>query len=208
MNENKSLILLMRHGQIPQFSPRRYIGKQDFPLDETGLDQARKTGRYLAELNIDRVFCSNLLRTRQTAELARPDFKSKITQIDELQEIDLGLWEGLTKQQVMADYPSEYEERGLNMGSYRTPEGESFADVQQRALNAFHKIAEIGGTSLVVAHGGVNRTILCHLLGMDLNNLFKIDQQYCGINLISKTSKGYTVHSVNWRAPELAFTSD
>lgn len=208
MADSKGLILLMRHGQVPQFSPRRFVGKTDLPLDETGLVQAEEVGRHISKLNIDRVFCSTLQRTRQTAELARPDFKNSITAIDALREIDLGNWEGLTKSEVQEKFPDEYEKRGLNLSGYRTGGGESFDDVQRRAVKAFLDIAVLGGTSLIVAHGGVNRTILCHLLKMDLNDLFRLDQQYCGINLISSTAKGFTVHSVNWRPASLAFSPE
>lgn len=206
MSSQKGLILLMRHGQIPQFSPRRFIGQQDLPLDETGIYQAEETKKYLARLNIDRVFCSTLQRTRQTAELVRPDLKHTIHELDGLREINLGQWEGLTKAEVLSNFPGEYEKRGNNMGLYRIPDGESFFDVQKRSLAALSEITELGGTSLVVAHGGVNRTILCHLLNMDLKNLFRLDQQYCAVNLISKTEKGFTVHTVNWRPASFAFS--
>lgn len=205
MKEKKGLILLMRHGQIPQFSPRRFIGQQDLPLDEAGISQARVTGKELGALNIDRVFCSTLKRTFQTAALVRPDLEYSIRRFEGLKEISLGRWEGLTKDEVRTNFPDEYEKRGETMADYRTPEGESFRDVQKRAIAALEEITAMGGTSLVVAHGGVNRTILCHLLNMNLDDLFRLDQQYCGLNLISHTETGFTVHSVNWRPPALAF---
>jgi probable phosphoglycerate mutase len=51
---------------------------------------------------------------------------------------------------------------------------------------------------LVVAHAGLNRTLLCHWLGMPLQNLFRIDQDLGCLNVIALGDSGYRVHMLNW----------
>ena len=120
-----------------------------------------------------------------------------------LREINLGQWEGLTSKEVEAAYPGEYAARGENLALVRPAGGESFFDLQQRTAPCFDALfAETQGTTLIVAHSGVNRTILCHVLGLDLNHLFRFGQDYCCINSIIRSGVGRCVDWMNlqlWR---------
>ena len=83
------------------------------------------------------------------------------------------------------------------MAHTRPEGGESFADVQARVWPAFEGIAAQAqgkaGATLVVAHAGVNRVLLCRLLGMPLAHLFRLGQDYCGLNLIAPTPDGFII---------------
>ena len=102
-----------------------------------------------------------------------------------LREIDTGLWEGLTLEEAQRLYPREQAERERDLVGYPFPGGESFRQLQRRVVTAFMEILdEDGGNVLVVAHRGANRALLCHLLGLPLEELFSIEQDYCCVNLI------------------------
>ncbi len=199
-------VLLMRHGEIPQYKPRRFIGQQDLPLTETGRAQAIAAGKALRGMDIGRIVCSDLSRTRETARLAAEHCGLDGIPIEpeaRLREINLGQWEGLTIKEVEAAFPGEYAARGENLALARPGGGESFLDLQQRTAPFFDALfTETQGTTLMVAHAGVNRTILCHVLGLDLNNLFRIGQDYCCVNSIVRTGMGRCVDWMNlqpWR---------
>jgi probable phosphoglycerate mutase len=116
----------------------------------------------------------------------------------ELREIDLGEWEGLSFADVVRRFPNEFKSRGADIGYYRTPGGESFADCSKRVVGALHEIMKNSrGNILIAGHAGVNRLFLCHVLGMPLTNIFRLVQDYGCLNIIQYSSSGYQVKLIN-----------
>lgn len=184
-------ILLLRHGRIVQSSPRVFVGQRDLPLDEEGRRQLQFQGRRLAGLTIHRAVASDLSRCVESARLlldaaGRPDLP--VEPEPGLREITLGRWEGLTSEEVRARFGSEYERRGQDIAGTRPSGGESFEDLERRVWPLFETLcARVGDGErlLLVAHGGVNRVLICHLLGMPLARLFHLEQDYGCLNLIA-----------------------
>ncbi|MGE4505327.1 MAG: histidine phosphatase family protein [Desulfovibrionaceae bacterium] len=201
--EEGFLLHLLRHAQVVQVSPRRFIGQRDVPLDETGRTQADEAGRALANTPFSAAYCSPLSRCAATAravlaaQQARP--APVPVELPGLREIALGSWEGLTVDEVRARFPGEYERRGDALPTYRTPGGESFEDVQARAVRALDVMAraEHHGHVLAVAHAGLIRCVLSALQGLDLDRLFEIPQDYCRENLLVWDGSSWSVASIN-----------
>jgi broad specificity phosphatase PhoE len=195
------MIYLLRHGEIPGSRPRRFVGQRDLSLTPRGRAQAAWWRDQLAEVEFETVFASDLSRCRQTAEIITGGREFQVTPA--LREISLGQWEEMLVEQVREDFPGEYEKRGSDIAKHRPAGGESFADLAARAVPALEEIsAGVNGDALVVAHAGVNRVILCHALGLELDRLFNIELNYCSLNLLEHTAKGWVVHGVNLR-PEV-----
>ncbi|VBB07796.1 alpha-ribazole phosphatase cobc [Lucifera butyrica] len=201
MAENR-LIFLVRHGKIElEDEQRRYIGQLDLPLNEAGVRQARGLQKRLAGANIGTIFCSDLIRSRQTAAILAGDKGIAVIPRKELREIDLGRWEGCKFAEIARHFPNEFKARGADIGYYRVPGGESFADCSRRVVAAFHDIlTATEGPILLVGHAGVNRVLLCYMLGIPLANLFRISQDYGCLNMIQCSSYGYQVKLVNYCA--------
>ena len=71
-------------------------------------------------------------------------------------------------------------------------------DLQQRVVPVFEQTVDRAGQHLlIVAHAGVNRVLLCHLLGMPPENLLRIAQGCGAMNLIDRLTNGYRVHAMN-----------
>jgi probable phosphoglycerate mutase len=199
------MIYLLRHGEIALEGEKRFIGQTDIPLSEKGLQQARRWHRRFAETTIfERIYCSDLSRSSETARIIAGDTGyDHILPMPQLREIRLGEWEGIPLSEIRAAFPQEWEKRGQLMDSYRPPGGESFSDLYRRVLPVFEHIAEYaGGNSLIVAHAGVNRVILCHVLGMPLAGLFRLGQDYGSLNIIDCQKKPFRVAGINLRAGE------
>lgn len=158
----------------------------------------------LASVPFGAVFCSDLERAGQTARLILAGRELTATPTPLLREIALGDWEGLTVDEVRGQYPGEYERRGADLAGYRTPGGESFGDVQARAVHFLRSLKPLSGDIMAVAHGGFNRALLCHVTGLDLSALFSIDQDYCCLNVLERTQDGWTVLETNLRCDEAA----
>lgn len=195
MSPVNALILLARHGQVEQVSPRRFVGQRDVPLDKAGWLQAQTLSHALASTHLDGIWASDLSRAMDTA---RPVAAGReIMAMPELREIRLGAWEGLTSDEVRARFPGEYEKRGADFSEYRPAGGESFRDVQKRALPALERIADSSGRHLVVAHGGVNRALICAILGMPLAHLMRLEQDYCHVNILRRDAAGWRLLGLN-----------
>jgi alpha-ribazole phosphatase len=176
---------MLRHGVIEGDDRQRFIGQSDPPLSESGRRQARQWNRLLGEIKFEAVFSSDLHRAEETARIIADGHQMQIRIISKLREIHLGHWEGHLMDSVRRNFPEKWRERGQNLPSYRPPGGESFSDLQERVVPVFKDLAgELRGDGLIVAHAGVNRVILCHVLGMPLENLFRLGQDYGALNII------------------------
>ena len=178
--------------------PRRFIGQSDLEMSANGREQVKSLGNYLMASSIERVVSSPLLRCRQSADIIGSAVGCTPEVVNELSEIALGAWEGLTVADIQQQYPGEYEARGKDMTGYRPLDGESFADLLQRVWPAFVEVMTAGNErTAVVTHAGVNRVLLCHLLGMPLANLFRLEQCYGSINVVHIDKGKYRVECIN-----------
>lgn len=182
---NHATVLLLRHGEIEQAEPRRFVGQRDLPLTERGREQARGWSPVLAQLPLAGAWCSDLSRCRATAELALAGSGLSAKALPDLREISLGQWEGLTAEEVRQRFPGEFERRGADLADVAPAGGESFRQAQERGWAALNGILTgRTGLLLVVAHAGINRALLCRILGMPLGNLFQLGQDYGSMNIV------------------------
>lgn len=194
-NFARAKLFLLRHGAIDN-PDQGMVGQIDLALSRQGRAQARRWAKILEPIAFERIVASDLARTRDTATVVaggRP-----VEPLPVLREINLGVWEGLTREQIKRRYPDLWVARWQDLPNCRPPQGESFADLAQRVVPAVMAIgAAATGPVLIVTHAGVIRVVLCHLLGMDLANLFRIGLDYGALNLIDP--EGPAVLGMNLR---------
>lgn len=160
-----------------------------------GLRQAETLAHAMAGLDLKTFHASDL--TRAMATLCPAASGRETSTWPELREVCLGRWEGLTTDEVSRRFPGEHELRRADLAAHRPAGGESFEDVLRRALPVLEHIARTPGRHLVVAHGGVNRALLCALLGMPLANLMRIEQDYCHVSILVRNASGWRVAGLN-----------
>ena len=196
------MIFLLRHGEVHSGEEKRFIGWTDVPLNETGIRQAEAWRRALSDIAFERIYCSDLSRAKQSAEIIGERRRQDITVLPALREINLGELENLSMRHVRERFPEKWQQRGENIMTYRPNHGENFSDLRDRALPAFlHIVAEMKATVLVVGHAGVNRMILCHILGMPTENLFRLGQNFACLNKIDCRTKPYRAVAINVGLP-------
>ena len=146
-------LLLLRHGESTWNTVGRWQGRADPPLSTTGGAQARAAAPALT--GMDAVWCSDLIRARQTAELCAPAGVA-VHADPRLRERDVGRWTGLTRETIEDRYPGWLTEG-------RRPDGwepdESVAARAWRALRGVVAALEPGGSGVVVSHGGLIRAV-------------------------------------------------
>lgn len=178
-------IYLIRHGTpaVPN-GERICLSRTDLPLSPAGHQQGQDLRAYFSSVPLSHIFSSPLTRTRETAAYLSPYVELH----DDLLELGVGCWEGLTFRDIREQYPVLYELRGQDPAKHVMPGGEFPADCQSRALRALQTLLqETTGDIAVVAHAGVNRLILCDVLGLDTNLFLTIPQPYGCINILYET---------------------
>ena len=181
-------VWLIRHGSLPANQQRRMVGARAIPLSPWGRAQASALGREMPPAlarAVQAVVCSDLQRCQESAALLLaaapwPGTPPPLHTEPDLREISLGCWEGLTRAEIAARFPGAWEARGAQLAHYAPPGGESFAQVQARALRAVGRWRTRcpEGTLLLISHAGVIRCLLAHYLALPLGELLRIPQYY------------------------------
>ncbi|MEB3281689.1 MAG: histidine phosphatase family protein [Lyngbya sp.] len=191
-------VILVRHGQSTYNAQHRIQGRlDDSVLTEKGSNAAYQVGDTLANLTFDAIYCSPLKRAKQTAELVVSRLKNppQLQPTELLMEIDLRLWAGLLRQEVIEKYPEDYHawrERPHEFFMVLSePEGEKkyfpvlalFEQARQfwRELLTRHQ----DETVLIVAHNGINRCLIATALGIEPKYYQSIQQSNCGISVLN-----------------------
>ncbi|MGI6442722.1 MAG: histidine phosphatase family protein [Synergistaceae bacterium] len=194
-------IFLMRHAKpdLPH-GGRLYYGQTDYPLSKEGETHAMQIGERVKNVKFDGVFASTLLRAKRTAELTVPKYKDEIKTISGLSEIHVGDWEGKSYDEVRTKWEELYDANGNSFASVAPPNGESFKDLQKRTVPAFENIINdySSGNLLIVAHGGVIWTLICHYFKFELNDIFFYPMDYCGIHMLERTDSFMKLIRYNW----------
>ncbi len=163
-------ILIVRHGETDFNQQGIYQGRMDVVLNEVGAEQAGKLGQWLSErYEIDRIYSSPLQRAYATAmAIARGQKAGEILVDPELQEIDVGEWEGLAAPQAQKADPEIWKLLQTDVLHTRRPGGESYWDLYQRVTACLDKIVakHAGETLCIVSHGGCVRVMLAHVMGV------------------------------------------
>ncbi len=192
--------VLVRHGQTAWNRENRFRGREDLPLDETGIWQAQAAAKTIAQrYRPAALYSSPLNRTRQTAE---PIGKATgvAVQLDEgLIDIDYGDWQGLAPSEASAQYGSLYETWLQQPQFVAIPRGESLVEVRARVwvtLTALRN-RHAGQTIVLVGHQAVNKVLLCAVLGLDESAFWTIAQNTACINVFSWTGTRFILELLN-----------
>jgi phosphoserine phosphatase len=164
-------LILIRHCETDTNAALRYGGQANVPLNERGRAQAQMTGARLARTSAAALYTSDIARAAQTAEIVGAAVGLAPQPLPELREIDVGQWEALTPEELYRRFPDHMQAFAHDPARLVRAGGESYAQLQQRALTALDTIraAQPGNTTaLAVAHGGVIRALLCHVIGLGL----------------------------------------
>lgn len=175
-------------------------GHTDVDITETGVTQMNTLAERLRLIEIDAIYATGLTRTEKGARIIGQHHNKPIVSKPDLKEIFFGDWEGMSLKEIGNIYPGEFDKRNADIAGYRPPgNGESMNDVSKRVLPCLKNIIkeQAGKNILMVAHGGVNRVILCDALGMDRANLFNIQQDYACLNIIDYYPENVLVRLVN-----------
>ncbi len=185
-------LYLVRHGQVAGHHEPRYNGHADVSLTDLGTEQYHLLKERLADTRISACYTSDLTRCKTGADIICGQFGIEPVHRPELREVNVGLWEGLSWNEIQKRWPDQWKARLADLVNYRVPEGENLVDVKDRVIPVLNEALErhAGQEILFVAHGGVNRIILLTAIGAPLAAMFNIEQTYGCLNIIDYYADG------------------
>lgn len=188
-------IYLARHGQVVNHHEQRYNGHFDVDITDTGVEQMRRLADLLANEPVKAVYSSDLQRAVKGARIIGARLGIEPVMKHPLRELSLGRWEGLTREEAAERFPEEAGFRFRDLAVSRVKGGESLLDLKARVMPAIGEITDIhrGSSVCIVAHGGVNRVILSDVMGLPIENFFRIEQDYGCLNIIDCFPDGVRV---------------
>ena len=184
-------ILLIRHGENNMVGKRLAGRLPEVHLNEKGREQAQAVGKALANAPIKAIYSSPLERAVETAEPLAAALGLPIQEAPGLIELGYGDWEGKTLKQlgrrklwkVVQEQPSQM----------RFPNGESFVEVQARAVGEIERIAAVHEERDLVAcftHGDVIRLLMAHYLAAPLDEFQRLAANPASISVVFIGKKG------------------
>lgn len=159
-------IYLVRHGETEWNAAGRFQGSLDSALTRRGMAQAEAMGRRLADVaaGADSFVASPLGRTRQTATIIQDCGSFRATEFDaRLAEVSTGSWDGLTHEDIDAEWPGALDGSTAFDWFFRAPDGESYEAAFSRVEDW---LGDVQGTVIAVSHGLIGRIVRAVYLGL------------------------------------------
>jgi broad specificity phosphatase PhoE len=158
---------LVRHGETEWNAASRMQGQLDSRLTPLGRAHAKSSAQLLARLGVDAIFASPLGRVRETIAIVEADVHAPVAFDDRLKEWHSGDWSGESWSDLRRKWPDEFAAWESDRWHARSPGGENFADLVDRARRFFADMAQLSAERVaIVAHGFMNRALCAVLLDL------------------------------------------
>ena len=191
-------VILIRHGETDWNVQGRFQGQIDVPLNALGQRQAARMAERLAQERVEVFYCSDLLRTRQTAEPAALKIGLPAAPDAGLREQHFGILEGMSFDEVQAQHPQHLAQWLRHDPDYALPDGESVRRFHARVVGAVQALANrhAGQTLAVVTHGGVLDMLFRTVHGLPLQGPRESSIPNAGLNRLRV--EGDRIEIVDW----------
>ncbi len=191
--------ILIRHGQTEWNRVERFRGHADLPLNETGMAQAKQIAARLAGEKIAALYSSPLRRALQTAQPMSDGNHLEIQKHDGLLDIDFGALEGMTIEDARQAFPEVIDKWLTAPGHVKFPKGDSFRTLRGRIETMLDDLVakHEGEMVALVSHKVVCGALLCLVLGLSGDGLWRIQQDNACLNRFEKREGGWLVTLMN-----------
>ena len=169
-------LYVARHGETQWNAMNKICGRTDIPLTQRGLAQAKALAENTADLNIDIIIASPMIRAQQTAAAVSERCGIPVFTDERLIEQDFGIFEGMDRS------TPEYLANKRQFAS-RYPGGESQMIVAHRVYGLVEELKEKypGRNILLVCHGGVCRVIRTYFEDMTNEEYFLYSEENAAV---------------------------
>ncbi len=192
-------VYLIRHGHLVNSHTGVYNGHTDIELSPEGIAQTIAVAESFRDKSISAIYSSDLRRCRDGAEIIAAPHGLKVVHGKALREMNFGCWEGLTPEEVQSRYTDVWHKWIADPVSTSPPGGETLRDMQRRVIKELEVIItrHVGEEIILFTHAGVNRIIICHAINLAIENCFRIQQDFCSLNIIDFYEQAAVLRLIN-----------
>ncbi len=187
---DENCLLLARHGETDWNAMNIIQGQQDRPLNNVGFEQRKNLFFALNQVSLNRIVCSTLQRTIQTAMPISIEKGIKLEKFSEFSEVKLGIFEGQHKEEFVDEFSRNcYREFLDDEVNVALPGGgESLVMVDKRVQPLVENIIDSvisSGHVLVVGHRNINKMIVKTLLNLSLDKGYEVEHENAWLYLFA-----------------------
>ncbi|HEX9663992.1 MAG TPA: histidine phosphatase family protein [Candidatus Binatia bacterium] len=183
----RTQVIIVRHGQTQWNIRKIRQGHLDSELTDKGVAQARALGQRLARESFTALYSSDLGRALHTARMIAAVTGHAIVTDERLRERHLGVFQGLSGDEIKDKHPEEYRLHRTLGPEYVIPGGESVRQQVARNVACLDEIAlkHPGEKVVVVTHGGVVSGMFRHALDIPLDAPRRFEFVNAGLNVFA-----------------------
>ena len=183
----RTQVIIVRHGETEWNIANIRQGHLDSPLTEDGVAQAKALAQRLMRERFSALYSSDLGRAMQTARIIADVTGHEIVSDPRLRERHLGIFQGLSSDEIKEKHPEEYKLHRSLGPDYVIPSGESARQQVARNLAYLNEIAakHLGETIVVITHGGVLSGLFRHTFSIPFEAPRRFEFTNAGLNVFA-----------------------
>jgi broad specificity phosphatase PhoE len=188
---------LIRHGSCPGLGHKLWGRTPGVCLDEGGKAQVHHLAERFAEVGVQAVYSSPLERAWETAAAVARALELDVQQSPAFNEIDFGEWTGKSFEAISAD--ERWQRFNTTRSTTRIPGGESFLDVQARAVGELERLASRHPAARVaiVSHADVIKAVVGYFAATPIDLWQRIEISLCSVSVVALNRDGPKLLAVN-----------
>jgi probable phosphoglycerate mutase len=173
-------VILVRPGSTDFDEQGRIQGTLDVPLNQHGGDEVARLVDELRGSGMEAVYHAPCASAQQTAEALAAALGIKPKQLDQMENLNHGLWEGMRVEEVKRKHPKVYRQWQDQPESVCPPEGETLDAARGRVQATLRKLLRKHreGTIGVIVPEPLARLVRCHLNHSELGNLWTAGEEH------------------------------
>lgn len=198
-------VFLVRHGETEANRAVIYAGRSDGPLAPEGRDVLTQMARHLQWHRIDIILSSPQRRARDTAGVVASLLDLPVQLCEDLSEMEMGVWTGMSSKQIEAVYPDEWRIWRENPGAVKVPGMEDLNDIQARSVRWLGGLTNLnmdGKTVAAFTHEAVIRCLVGWVVGAGVNAYRRMIVPNCSVSCLEFDGQMWSLRSLNEQSCE------
>ena len=188
--EKPTRLHFVRHAEVDEAYHEVFGGRIDMELSPLGHEQAKCLAKFLGRRTFDRIYLSPMIRVRQTAKPLLDVLGRQAQVVDDLREVDFGVWTGHKWDEIQEKFGLDAEDWLLHLENGDVAEAESVDGCRSRIRGSLGRIMKegVGEDVLVLCHGGVIRMLLSLLLDEPFSKMDRFEVDFASLTVIEHRS--------------------
>ncbi len=198
--EKPTRLHFVRHAEVDEAYHEVFGGRIDMELSPLGHEQAKCLAKFLGRRTFDRIYLSPMIRVRQTAKPLLDVLGRQAQVVDDLREVDFGVWTGHKWDEIQEKFGLDAEDWLLHLENGDVAEAESVDGCRSRIRGSLGRIMKegVGEDVLVLCHGGVIRMLLSLLLDEPFSKMDRFEIDFASLSVIEHRSRRAEIKLLNF----------